>query len=138
MTSKTLPPVTVLIVDDEEGIRNLYSRWMKDLGYESEVAEDAQTAKRLMNQRRFDVVVCDIRMPGWDGIWLIDRLATEHPDATIIVATGVAEMPPAVTLRPNVEAYLVKPFDRHAMKATISQVLKTRADRQLSRPSDTV
>jgi FixJ family two-component response regulator len=51
-------------------------------------------------------------MPGHDGVWLLDRIRAEHPGVAVVVATGLMEMDPLVTLRPGVVGYIVKPFGK--------------------------
>ena len=71
---------SVLLVDDEEGIRALMSRWLDGLGHESRQASSAEQALEEMARDEADVAVCDISMPGRDGLWLAAQLR-ERPSA---------------------------------------------------------
>ena len=117
---------TVLIVDDDEATRTLYARWANVLGYSVLVAADAAIAEHLLRTRKVHVVVSDIVMPGHDGVWLIDKVTREHPGVPVIVVTGLGELTPAVTLRPGVEDYLVKPFPFDEFRLSLERVLAAR------------
>jgi DNA-binding NtrC family response regulator len=101
---------TVLIVDDDDSVRLLLVRWVEQLGYQVRSANSAEAAMRELECGGVDVAMCDVRMPGANGVWLVDRLREQYPHVGIVVATGLREMDIAVTLQPGVVAYIVKPF----------------------------
>ena len=106
------PAQSVLVVDDENGIRDLMSRWLRLGGYAVASAADADEALDLVKDAPPAVALCDIRMPGHDGLWLADRIRREHPETAVIMATGVHDVSAAVeSLRQGVVDYLTKPFD---------------------------
>ena len=111
--------MTELVVDDERHVRALLVRWIAGRGYRVREAGSALAALGAMAIEPADTVVCDINMPGHDGIWLIDRITGEYPNVSIVVATGRGEMDPRVTLRPGVESYLLKPIDFRTFKIAI-------------------
>ena len=110
----------VLVVDDDEGVRRVLSRWAADMGYAVQAAADADSALDVMRQHQVDVALVDVRMPGHDGIWLLDQVRRLFPETATVLATGLMEMDPMVTLRPGVVGYIVKPFNRE----DLAQVLK--------------
>jgi DNA-binding NtrC family response regulator len=114
---------TILVVDDEDGVRRLLTHWITSLGYTAKSAGDAATAVDLLNSTQVHVAVCDIRMPGHDGVWLIDHIRKEHPHTAIVIATGLPDMAPAVTLQSGVAGYLVKPFHRHDLAMVLAHAL---------------
>ena len=122
---KETPP-TILVVDDDDGVRKVLTRWVTEMGYAVFAAGDALTALDLMRQYRVDVALCDIRMPGHDGIWLIEQTGRIHPDVAIVLATGLMEMDPMVTLRPGVVGYVVKPFNRDELGRVVKRGLSER------------
>lgn len=122
---KETPP-TILVVDDDDGVRKVLTRWVTEMGYAVFAAGDALTALDLMRQYRVDVALCDIRMPGHDGIWLIEQIGRIHPDVAIVLATGLMEMDPMVTLRPGVVGYVVKPFNRDELGRVVKRGLSER------------
>jgi DNA-binding NtrC family response regulator len=119
-------PPTILVVDDDDGVRKVLTRWVTEMGYAVFAAGDALTALDLMRQFPVDVALCDIRMPGHDGIWLIEQIGRIHPDVAIVLATGLVEMDPMVTLRPGVVGYVVKPFNRDELERVVKRGLSER------------
>ena len=103
---------TILVVDDDEGVRKLLMRWVEAFGYSVKSAADAETALQIMHAYPIDIALCDVRMPGRDGIWLVDQVRRLYPTVAVVLATGLLEMDPMVTLRPGVVGYIVKPFNR--------------------------
>jgi DNA-binding NtrC family response regulator len=125
---------TVLFVDDDDGVRKVLSRWAEDLGHRVHVAANAEDAMAVMQRGPIDVAVCDVRMPGHDGIWLVDQLRRNYPYTSVALATGVTELDPMVTLRPGVVGYIIKPFNRDELEAVIQRGLVDCRDRAASRP----
>jgi DNA-binding NtrC family response regulator len=117
---------TVLVVDDDEGVRKVLSRWVSDMGYVVKTAEDADTALEIVRDSVIDVALCDVRMPGHDGIWLIEQIGRLHQDIAIVFATGLMEMDPMVTLRRGVVGYIVKPFNREDLAKVIKRGMAER------------
>ncbi len=104
---------SVLIVDDHESIRGLVRTWVDSLGYRAREAESAEDALSAMEREESALMVCDIAMPGHDGIWLAARVRALYPSTAIVMATGGHEVDTAVeSLRNDVVDYLLKPFDR--------------------------
>lgn len=113
---------SVLVVDDEVGLRTLMTRWVQSIGYSAQAASTAEQALDVMGSEPAAVAVCDIRMPGHDGLWLADQLRRRYPDTAVIMATGVRELDPAVTsLRAGAIDYLVKPFGRNQLKQAVER-----------------
>jgi CheY-like chemotaxis protein len=113
----------ILVVDDEESIRLLLIRILEPLGYTVDVAADADAALEMMRQTPADVALCDIRMPGHDGGWLIERLQGLYPETAIVIATGMHELDPRLTLGPGVIGYVTKPFAAKAVRDIVTQAL---------------
>jgi response regulator RpfG family c-di-GMP phosphodiesterase len=111
---------SVLVVDDENVIRDLMSRWLQSGGYTVESAADADEALSLIEIKAPAVALCDIRLPGHDGLWLADRIRHDHPETAVIMATGVHDVDAAVeSLRQGVVDYLTKPFDRTRVRDAV-------------------
>jgi CheY-like chemotaxis protein len=126
MITQDRPTQTVLVVDDDLGIRNLLTRWIEQLGYQVRTVADAHAALELMETCEVDLALCDVRMPGPDGIWLAEHIRRNFPGVAVVFATGVQEMDPNVTLRPGVTGYVVKPFRRDELAAAIREGLSWR------------
>jgi DNA-binding NtrC family response regulator len=117
---------TILVVDDDDGVRKVLSRWVADMGYDVKAAEGADRALELIRECPIDVALCDVRMPGHDGVWLIGQMSRLYPDVAIVVATGLMEMDPMITLRPGVVGYIVKPFNRDDLEKVVKRGMAER------------
>jgi len=126
---------TILVVDDDEGVRKVLSRWVSEMGYAVKAAPDADTALELMRECPIDVALVDVRMPGHDGIWLLEQVCRFYPDIAIVLATGLLEMDPMVTLRPGVVGYIVKPFNREDLAKVVKRGMSERKRMQAERRS---
>ncbi len=103
---------SLLIVDDERSVRDSLSRWFADEGYEVGAAENAAQALTQLAERKWDIALVDIKMPGTDGIELQRRLKEAEPDLTVIIMTGYASVETAVAaLKLGAYDYVTKPLD---------------------------
>jgi putative nucleotidyltransferase with HDIG domain len=103
----------VLVVDDDTALRGALSSWVKDLGYEVRQAESASHALQALASEPADVALCDVHMPGEDGMWLASQIRERYPSTAIIMATGAHDIDIAISsLRSNIVDYLLKPFGR--------------------------
>ena len=103
---------SVLVVDDDHTLRSVLSSWVHSFGYEVLQAENAAQALDTLADTPADVALCDINMPGRDGVWLASQIRERHPRTAIIMATAARDMDLAVSsLRTDVVDYLLKPFD---------------------------
>jgi putative nucleotidyltransferase with HDIG domain len=119
------PPRSVLIVDDEPGVRHLMRRWLESRGYGVSVASNSDEALAFLEQARVAVVLCDVRMPGRDGLWLTDQLRRDYPETAVVLATGISEIGAAIEgLRQGVVDYLTKPFDRGRLFNAVSRAIE--------------
>ena len=114
---------TILVVDDDAGIRGLLRRVIGDMGYHVVEAGDALTALDVLESSAVSLAFVDIRMPGRDGVWLVEQIVTRHPGTPVAVATGLSEMDPAITLRAGVVGYVVKPFNRSDLADVIKAAM---------------
>src|SRR5215510_8662609 len=118
-------PASVLVVDDEVGVRDLMSRWLSSGGYEVRTAANADEALSRLHETPPAVALCDIRMPGRDGLWLAQQIRQEAPETAIIMATGVQDVGSAVaSLRYGVIDYLTKPFGRDRLRESVLRGLE--------------
>lgn len=79
----------VLVVDDEEGIRNVLSRWLSSAGYEVFTADSGATALDRFRSEKPSLVLLDIRMPGESGLDVLSQMRREDPSASVIMLTAV-------------------------------------------------
>ena len=103
---------SVLIVDDDARMREILARWLSAAGYQTREAADAETALPMLMEGGVDVALCDVVMPGKGGIWLVERAREDCPTVALVLATGVENVHPSISLGGNVVDYLIKPFER--------------------------
>ena len=122
----------VLIVDDEANARNALAELMDDAGYSVSTAADGRTALLQMEQVDPDVVLTDLKMPGMDGLSLIERGRPMEPHTTFIVMTAFATIDTAVqAIKLGAESYLTKPLELDAVIAIVDRALeRTRLSRE--------
>lgn len=113
----------VLVVDDERAIRDTLREILEDAGYEVAVAEDGVKALEQFNQERYDVVLCDIKMPGMDGIELLDKLQAES-EVPVVMVSGHGTIETAVdALKRGAYDYIEKPLDLNRLLVSIRNAL---------------
>jgi CheY-like chemotaxis protein len=81
---------SVLIVDDDLRIQELLMRWLRAEGHTLRFAEDSNAALASIAVEQPAVIVCDVHMPGANGLWLADRVRAIAPTTAIVIATGTA------------------------------------------------
>jgi cyclic di-GMP phosphodiesterase len=114
----------VLIVDDENGVRDLMTRWLEAGGYAVTTASNAEEALVHLEASPSAVALCDIRMPGHDGLWLAERIRRRHPETAVIMATAVPDVGPGSnSLGDGVIDYLTKPFGRDRLREAVQRGL---------------
>jgi CheY-like chemotaxis protein len=113
----------VLIVDDESEVRGVLRRWLEKAGYQVLEAHDATSALETLGAHRADVALCDVHMPGHDGLWLARHIRERHPTVAVVFATGEDMLPPDDTLRDGVVAYVLKPFDPSPLLAAVQRAV---------------
>jgi DNA-binding NtrC family response regulator len=111
----------ILIVDDDPKIREVLARWLAAAGHETREASDAETALPLLTAGQAEVVLCDVAMPGRGGLWLVARAREECPSVAVVLATGLGNVHPSVSLGGNVVDYLIKPFERASVLAAVER-----------------
>lgn len=104
------PRTSVLIVDDEPAVRDLMSKWVESLGFQSRTASSSEEAIASLTSTDYDIAVIDVMMPGRNGLWLVGELRRNHPHTAVVLATGHVELL-AGSSQP-VADLLVKPFRR--------------------------
>jgi cyclic di-GMP phosphodiesterase len=125
---------SVLVVDDENVMRDLLLRWLQAGGYSVASASGADEALGMMQTFPPAVALCDIRMPGRDGIWLADRIRQEHPETAVIMATGVDYLgAAAASLREGVVDYLTKPFGKDRLQDAVVRGIEWHRSARASR-----
>jgi len=101
----------ILIVDDDESIRIGCMKTLDDEGYRVKVVENGQECLALMKKESFDVILLDLRMPGIDGMDVLNAIRENDPNSEVIVITGYATIDSAVdAIKKGAYDYIPKPF----------------------------
>jgi DNA-binding NtrC family response regulator len=120
----------LLIVDDDEAIRTSTAESLARHDREVRTAESATTALSGLDRWRPDVVLSDVRMPGLDGLELLQLLSERVPDADVIMMTAFDDMPTIVSaMRAGAVEFLVKPLDLGELRQTVDRLFADRAER---------
>jgi len=117
--------LSVLLIDDEEGLRRAVVNFLKRRGMHIIAVEDGGDALRVLRRQRFDVIVSDVRMPGMSGGEFLERLRREHPAMVkrLIFTTGdTFAADTASLLKDSGVPSLVKPYDFAKLEETLRQV----------------
>ncbi len=99
----------------------MLARWLALGGYETQEAGDTDAALERLASGECDVALCDVMMPGRDGLWLVEHARTHHPTVAMVLATGLDNVPPSSSLAENVVDYLIKPFEREAVLTAVAR-----------------
>ncbi len=104
--------ISILIVDDEESVRDSLYNWFVEDGFRVDCAENAKVALSILENQEYDIILADIKMPGMDGLEMLRRIKMIKPDAIVIVMTAFATVDTAVqALKDGAFDYVTKPFD---------------------------
>jgi response regulator RpfG family c-di-GMP phosphodiesterase len=127
MTDATKVTRTCLIVDDEPRLRQVLRRLMESDGFDCAEAASGAEAVEMLMQRETMIVLTDLRMPGMDGIGLLQAVRRHSPDTAVVLITGVSDIDVAVScLAQGAMDYLTKPFTLEEVRARVRQSLEKR------------
>jgi two-component system, NtrC family, response regulator AtoC len=120
--------VRVLVVDDEEIVRESLSGWLEKDGYTVDVAPDGPTALDRIRGEPWSIVLLDLKMPGMDGLQVLEESRKLQPDAVVVIMTAYATVNTAVTaMKTGAYDYLVKPFDPEELSLLIEKIVSQQA-----------
>ena len=110
----------VLVVDDEDSIRRLLTRWLAGWGYESREAANADKAIEQMTAEPAAIILCDVMMPVHDGIWLAEQVRLRWPQTAVIMASSAQDMETVMRMRKQGAVdYVTKPFGREMLRQAL-------------------
>ena len=116
---------TVLVVDDESGVRDLLSDALRIAGYETEVAADGAEALSLWRGRTIDLCIVDINMPTMDGFEFLEAVRRQDPDAPVLLLSARdAPRDIAKGLRIGADDYVRKPFSLEELLLRVAAILR--------------
>ncbi len=117
----------IMIVDDEESIRRLLGSMLKMNGDICTLAADAKEARAFIKDQKFDLILCDVTMPGESGIDFIRYVLSEYPETAAIMVTAVDDPDVAeAALEIGAYGYIIKPFEPNEVMINVSNALRRR------------
>src|SRR6478752_7939363 len=118
----------ILVVDDEEPIREIISSMLSAAGYKTRQAASGMEALAILNSTgEFELMLSDLMMAELDGIALLERSKEKYPDMPVIMVTAVHDISVALAaIRNGAYDYLLKPFEREQLLNTVSRALENR------------
>jgi len=115
---------SILIVDDERGIRALCSDVLGRAGYEVEAVDSAAGALAAAGRRRFDLILCDINLPDQDGVSILPRLLVGEPPPAVLLITAYPSIDTAVRgMKLGARDYIGKPFSPDELRLVVRRAL---------------
>ncbi|MFP4086920.1 MAG: HD domain-containing phosphohydrolase [Desulfobacteraceae bacterium] len=117
----------ILVVDDEESIRRTITRMLSRQGHTCTLSSDAAEARKCLESQVFELVLCDVNMPGESGIDLARHIQSQYPDTAVIMVTGMDD--PQVAdgaITAGAYGYLIKPLDANEVIINIRNALRRR------------
>jgi len=117
----------VLVADDEESMRWILSNTLKGKGFAVDIASDGRQALSLIQERSYDLAILDIKMPGFSGLDLLERIREMKSDLLVVIMTAEASMKNAVeAMKRGAYDYITKPFELDVIDAIIEKVVRVR------------
>jgi DNA-binding NtrC family response regulator len=112
----------ILVVDDEQVVRESLFEWFTEDGYPVDMAEDAREAIRKLQAASWDILLVDIKMPGMDGMELQQKIKEIDPGAIVVIMTAYASVDTAVrALKEGAFDYVTKPFDPDDLQQIVNR-----------------
>lgn len=117
----------VLVVDDEEYMRRMLGWQLEAGGYTCALAQDAIEARRRLKEEPFELVLCDVNLPGESGLDLVRDILTHYPDTAVVMVTGVDSPEVAnIALERGAYGYMIKPFTANEVLIDVANALRRR------------
>jgi two-component system response regulator HydG len=115
--------MSVMVVDDEEIVRESFFHWFQKYGHMVETASSGFEALEKLEKNPFQVMFVDIKMPGMDGIELLEKVKQEYPDTIVIIITAYGSIESAVkAMRIGASDYLLKPFKPDQLSLVMERI----------------
>jgi len=116
----------LLVIDDEQGIRSLLDTLLSRKGYAVVLADGGRKGLELIRRERPDVVVLDLKMPGMEGLAVLQEIRSLNPDQPVIILTGAGTPEREQQVRAlGVTEYIEKEFSLHLLGDSLKCLLKT-------------
>lgn len=122
-----MPMEKILIIDDNESLRYTLENVLEENGFFPSSVEDGYKAIEEIKTLKYDLVICDMKMPKMDGMKILAEIKKIDPDIPFIILTAFGDIKNAVeAMKQGASDYLTKPFDNDSMIITIRKALELR------------
>ena len=123
-----VPPLRVLVVDDDAPVRNACSEIAKSLGFATQSADSVSTARLALANSSIDILLLDLKLPGGGGLSLLEDIRARHPQTIVVIMTAFASVTSAVeSMRIGAGDYLTKPFTLEELSTTLDRAAQRRS-----------
>jgi putative nucleotidyltransferase with HDIG domain len=127
-TNQLMTSEKILIVDDEEAIREVVSTLLQSQGYACTICQNGRVALDAFGRDTFDLVLSDIVMPEMDGLRLLGELRNQDPDVPVIMVTAMHDISIALeAIRAGAYDYILKPFEKDQLHLSVRRALEHRS-----------
>jgi len=110
----------ILVIDDERSIRNSLKEILSDEGHEVDTAEDGAAGLEMADKEKYNAIFCDIKMPGMDGMEVLDKLVAAGIDAAVVMISGHGDIDTAVEcMKKGAFDFIQKPLDLNRILITL-------------------
>jgi two-component system response regulator PilR (NtrC family) len=117
----------MLIVDDEEAIRELLKKFFRQEGFEVWEARNGTETLKLVKRKKFDVVLTDLKMPGLDGLGVLEKIRETSSTTAVLILTGYPTSESTVrALELSSDGYVTKPINLDQLKNLVMRALALR------------
>jgi DNA-binding NtrC family response regulator len=129
---------TILVVDDQESLRNLINNFLSKLGHSCVTAIDGVDALEKMKGTKIDAVVTDIKMPNMDGITLTSKISIQYPELPVMIMTAFEEEDTAgIAICAGARDFIKKPFSLNEFSVRLHKMINdSEAQRGMKREKD--
>lgn len=119
----------ILVVDDDTGVRTVFSSILRKEGYRVTAVKNGYEAIKVIDEESFDLALVDLRMPGLDGIQVLERIRSRRPQTRVIIYSAYGSVEDAVeAMRKGAADYLNKPFSPNELEVSVKKALEKSRD----------
>ena len=119
--------IRILVVEDEDDQRKLVAGILRNVGYHVDEVDSAEEALRCLNAKLYDLVLSDWKLPGMDGLKILEEVRARYPATAFIMVTAYGSISKAVeAIRFGADDYLTKPYQREALLLAIEKAHQSR------------
>ncbi len=121
-------PLSVLVVDDEPGIRQMLEWELTNQGMHVETAVNGAQGVQMAAKKRFDVIISDVTMPEMDGLKLLQEIKRSSPQTAVIISTGFGAVETAVfAMQRGAFDFILKPYDLGHLLSSVNKAMERRS-----------